>query len=149
MLRPATLEDMTRIFHCRNDPWIVSLSRSQRTVTWENHQTWFKQVLNNPECLLFIINYDDTIPIGIVRLDRIHPKEAEITIYILKSYTGKGIGPKAIVEASSLILNQWSVETVKAEILKRNFASVSAFKKAGFVLRDLDKDQIYEMFLSL
>jgi RimJ/RimL family protein N-acetyltransferase/SAM-dependent methyltransferase len=132
-LRPAIIDDVQQIFAWRNDPWIVSLSSSQKQVNWEEHVAWLQNVLTNNQHILLIIEPQLGVGAGIVRLDRIDEYQACITIYLLREFTGKGIGVRAIVEACLHGFILWPIQTIHAHIRNENYPSISAFTKAGFV----------------
>jgi UDP-2,4-diacetamido-2,4,6-trideoxy-beta-L-altropyranose hydrolase len=137
-LRPATRDDARMIFEWRNDPWIVERGSSNRTVTWDEHQTWFARALENSYTKIFVIHVGDSAA-GQVRLQR-SGDDAEITVYLLKDYTGRGHGVTAIREGASLAFAAWPVRRVVARILLANKESKSAFEKAGFTDAALQSD---------
>lgn len=132
-LRSATIHDAQQVLVWRNEPWIVSLSSSQRRVTWEEHVAWFHYVLISDQHLLLIIEPDPGVSVGIVRLDRVNEHQGRITIYLLREFTGQGIGVRAIVDACSRGFVRWPIHTIHAHIRNENYPSLSAFTKAGFV----------------
>jgi RimJ/RimL family protein N-acetyltransferase len=133
-LRAVTSDDAQQIFKWRNDAWIVSLSSSQRQVNWEEHIAWFHDVLASDRHLLLIIESKDGVGAGLVRLDRIDEYQARITIYLLKEFTGQGIGVYAIGKACAAGFSLWSIHTINAHIRCDNRHSISAFSKAGFLI---------------
>src|SRR5690349_23170939 len=100
-LRVAQMDDAQRVFVWRNDPWIISLSTSQRMVTWEEHLAWFRKVLATDRHLLLIIEIEEGLGIGTVRLDRVDALRATLTVYLLRDFTGQGLGVKAIMSGSA------------------------------------------------
>lgn len=132
-LRLATTEDTKTIFLWRNDPWIVSLSASQRTVSWEEHIRWFTKVLNQDNHLLFVIEFKPNNGIGSIRLDYEQNQRAIVTIYILRPFVGRGLGVVALSEACHLGFSHWSsLLSIHAYIRSDNSPSIRAFSKAGF-----------------
>ena len=79
-LRKAIKNDIDMIFRWRNDPWIVSLSTSRKTVTWEKHVQWFNNILVDDSRLLYIIESQENELIGVVRLDKDDEQYAVISI---------------------------------------------------------------------
>jgi len=132
-LRPATISDIKQIFAWRNDPWIISLSSSQKQVSWEEHLEWFQDILISNQHLLQIIEPQINIGAGLVRLDRMDEYQAQITIYLLREFTGQGMGVEAIISSCSFCFMVWSVHTINAYIRSENHPSISAFSKAGFI----------------
>ena len=135
LLRPATPDDTQRIFEWRNDPWIVSLSTSQRTVAFAEHRQWMQKVLEGGQHLLFVIEPESGLATGTVRVER-RNSQAVITIYLLRQFTRQGLGVHAIREACVKAFARWPVESIHAYIRRDNQSSVSAFSKAGFALAD-------------
>ena len=135
-LRSSTIEDAEQVFKWRNDPWIISLSSSQSLVTWEEHIEWYQNVLTNGKALLSIVETAPNINAGVVRLDRINEYQAKITIYLLKEFTGQGIGVHVIVKACADGFRRWSIRTINAYIRSDNHQSIRAFSKAGFLMAE-------------
>lgn len=134
VLRPAEERDMDTIFNWRNDPWIVSLGISKKTVTREEHQKWFDRVFNSPDYLLYIIESEEGEGMGTLRFDRQEDQSvAHVTIYLLQQFVGKGIGIKVLDEGCAIALREWpKLQSIEAHISKDNEKSPKAFEKAGF-----------------
>ena len=129
-LRPATLDDAAMIFQWRNIPEIVALGASNRLVEWEEHQQWFREVLAGGHALHIILC--DGQPAGQVRFDRKDSDTAEVSIYLLPEYTGRGIGVTALTRACQQAFSTLAVMRIEARIRTDNPRSVAAFRKAGF-----------------
>jgi perosamine synthetase len=132
-LRPAVLEDAEMIFTWRNLPEIVAAGEFRKTVTWEEHQTWFEQTIKNPDHLLLIIKLDEK-PIGQVRFDLIEGHSSKVSIYLLPEYTGHGLGVVALKHSCWKAFSWKPIKEITARVRKDNHRSLSAFKKAGFTL---------------
>ena len=130
-LRKAVAKDREMIFGWRNIGELVALSRSGKSVTWEEHCKWFRSVLSRDDTLLFIVSLKG-IPIGQVRFDREDDRRFEVSIYLLPQYTGKGLGVLALKTACRLAFRRVNVHEIRATIRADNALSISAFKKAGF-----------------
>jgi RimJ/RimL family protein N-acetyltransferase/SAM-dependent methyltransferase len=134
-LRPAEAGDEKRILEWRNNPWIVSLGTNRRPVSPDEHAAWFRSVLGSPNRLLFIIESDEGTPAGTVRLDRESGAAAVLTIYLTRSFTGRGLGPRAIEAACRAAFRDWpAVGRIIARIRADNVPSRKAFERSGFVL---------------
>lgn len=146
VLRRAEESDREMIFGWRNDPWIVGLSTSRRTVTRAEHDDWFGRVVADPGTILFVVETGGT-PAGQVRLTmdgEAGGVEAVISIYLLKEHTGRGIGAAAIGQGCAAAFAQWpGLRRVRAQILRDNEPSMRAFEKAGFVPADGDGEFHY------
>jgi RimJ/RimL family protein N-acetyltransferase len=135
-LRAATAEDVRQVFAWRNDPWIVSLSTSRRAVAWEEHARWFATMLGDPGQLLLISEDEHGVGAGTVRLARTDAAHAVVTIYLLREFTGRGLGVQMLADACARGFARWPVDTIHAYIRTDNRPSRSAFAKAGFVQVD-------------
>ena len=146
-LRLATPEDEERVFQWRNTPEIVVLGRTQKTVCWEDHQTWFRHTIDDPRRLLLIVLLNDQ-PIGQVRFDQNHDEDhaCEISIYLLAGFTGRGLGTSALKQSCSIAFDRLGVHRIDAVILKENLRSLSAFRKAGFENTPLTLDAVPDCF---
>jgi RimJ/RimL family protein N-acetyltransferase len=134
-LRRATEADRETVLGWRNDPWIVSLSATQSPVTREEHERWFGDVLGSPDRALWIIDDDTGVGLGIVRVDRATAREAFVTIYLQRAYTGRGIGRAALASACRQAFDAWpDLTALRAVIRADNEVSRRAFAHAGFVL---------------
>jgi RimJ/RimL family protein N-acetyltransferase len=132
-LRNATAEDTQVVFQWRNNPWIIALSSTQSQVAWEEHVAWFNNILISSQHLVFIIELEAGVNVGVVRLDLIEDNsQALITVYLMPEFTGKGIGVSAIVNACFNAFFEWDIHSIHAYIRNANYPSLSAFRKVGF-----------------
>ena len=132
ILRLAASGDKQLVFLWRNDPEIIVLGTTRRAVTWEEHSSWFDKVLDQTRHLLFIIETNGT-PAGTVRLDRHGENQAEIAIYLLKPFTGRGLGTRAIRIACARAFEHWVLlERIEAFVRTENEPSLKAFTRVGF-----------------
>jgi RimJ/RimL family protein N-acetyltransferase len=132
-LRAAEIEDSDKILEWRNDPWIVSLSSSQRKVDAEEHKRWFQNALNDPAHSINLIMVDEA-EIGLLRLHRVDADEASISIYLRREFCGQGYGPRAIGLACEKAWTLWPISRISAITRKTNTASERSFKKNGFMV---------------
>ena len=130
-LRRAEEEDEARLLIWRNTRSVREASFSQREISAEEHHRWFVRKLADSGCALLIIE-DEERPVGQIRLDRLDPDLAEVSIALATGARGRGIGREAlrlaVPEASRLL----DVANVKALVKRDNCASLRAFRAAGF-----------------
>ena len=129
-LRPATRADAERLFGWRNDPSIVAWSTSRRTVGWGEHVSWLEQALDDPDRLLLVIVADGE-DAGQLRLER-DGATAVISVYLAASFTGRGLGVRAIALGCGQGFARWPIAEVSACVREDNASGRSAFAKAGF-----------------
>ncbi len=130
-LRPATISDREMVFRWRNDPFVVAHGSFLRDVEWEEHKTWFEEVILGNSRRMFIVR-DQGNPIGQIRFDRKNQQECVVSVYLLQAFTGRGWGVQAIRMGCAAIFEAWDVDRVIACVRLDNQAGRSAFLKAGF-----------------
>ena len=134
-LRPVTPADMEFVFNVRNIPDIVKLSSSQRFVTWDEHNRWYKQLLKrSADCRAFIVVKNEK-DIGTLRFERNGSgADAVISIYLIPGFPGRGIGVTAINLGCERVFALWpNVRAVVAVVRRENEFGRRAFVKAKFV----------------
>lgn len=136
-LRPAVPADEERIFDWRNRPEIVALGSSHQSVDRAKHGAWFAESLCGAVRSLYIVEVNGQ-PSGQIRFDWGERRRAEVSIYLLSGFTGRGLGLAALREGCRLALASGRVDGVVARIRHENLRSRSAFVKAGFVLSNED-----------
>jgi RimJ/RimL family protein N-acetyltransferase len=130
-LRPAELSDEARLLEWRNDPATRAASFSKNQVSADDHHRWLLRKLQDPDCALFIVLIDSE-PAGQVRLDRIEPGLAEVSIGLAPEARGWGVGREALRLATESASELLGVGTVSALVKPVNVASLRSFDAAGF-----------------
>lgn len=134
-LRKATLSDSHQILSWRNEPTTILWMGATRALSFEEHQTWFTKVMNDPGCLFFIIEESDEA-IGQIRYHINHDiiqNAAKVSINITQCMHGKGIASIAFRKGSELVRTLHFSNDVFAYVQPNNIASIRAMEKAGFV----------------
>ncbi|MFK7911582.1 MAG: bifunctional GNAT family N-acetyltransferase/PLP-dependent aspartate aminotransferase family protein [Akkermansiaceae bacterium] len=138
-LRNADITDAKMLHEWRNDPWIVEKGRSKKTVPWDEHLSWLSNALKDDDRLIYIILIDHQ-PSGAAFFTR-DGTDCSISIYLLKPYTGRGLGSPIIRQASTHVLEHWQdLIHITAEILTTNAHSSRGFVKAGYQLQSTQND---------
>ena len=125
--------DADTIFNWRNDPWIVSQSSTGKTITRNQHDRWYPQMLDRSRHLFWIIESNFGEEMGVARVDLETKEIAVITVYLLKEFVGKGRGPKAIIMATNKAFEWWpNLKKINAFIRPDNTISIQTFLKVGY-----------------
>lgn len=132
VLRPAESQDSALLYEWRNDPWILSLGTEQRPVTRAEHDAWFDRVLERRDQHRLLIVVVSGEPVGQMRFDRSRPDECVVSIYLVRSATGKGHGVEALRNGSRYVLCHWHVSRIVAHVQETNKRSIVAFERAGY-----------------
>lgn len=132
-LRPASLDDESRLLSWRNDPATRKANLSQKEIPRREYDQWLRQILADSRKSLLIAEINGKA-VGTVRID------AEVDCVYL-SWTidpelrNRGLGTE-MVEALSLQYNK----PVKAVIRKYNTPSIRLACHLGMHLQRVEKD---------
>ena len=130
-LRRARAEDAPLLLAWRNDPATRAASLSQHEISPDEHRRWLHRKLDDPECFLSIVE-ESTKPIGQVRVDRLSPALAELSIALAPEARGRGLGRRAIELGTTQAREVLGVHTVKACVRADNESSLRAFRATGY-----------------
>ena len=121
-LRPATRQDIDRMYQWRNDPDIYRWFREQDgELNWHDHVDWFQSRPDDREDL--IIEYLGG-PVGVVSI----ASDGDVGIYIGEQRLwGKGLASEALEKALNGRVGEFT-----AEIHVENEASQNLFESEGF-----------------
>lgn len=133
-LRPAVKEDCKHIWKWRSQSTSRKGSFNSQELDHQEHERWFLAKSADPRTRIFIVTNLRGREVGYVRLD-IMNQEAEMSIAIDDSQTGKGYGTAAIRAGADHALAIEHVSCVVARVRGDNPASIAAFSRAGFALR--------------
>lgn len=139
-LRKATKEDMDLLYQWANDPGVRAHSFSVSEINYEEHQKWFRELLEDPmrRQYIYVYNGED---IGQIRLT-ITGSEAEIGYSIQRDKRGMGHGKKILkLLAEQIKRDNLEVKRLTAKVKPQNIASQKVFLDTGFV----EKYQCYEL----
>lgn len=80
----------------------------------------------------------DNVPCGYCYFGAFKPRQAynrtaEITLYLLPEFSGKGLGSLAVKELESVIKKSTNIKTLLAVITGSNLNSIKLFEQCGYV----------------
>ncbi|MEI8292957.1 MAG: GNAT family protein [bacterium] len=131
-LRLAKKTDEAQLMEWRNLPEIIALGSSQRAVDPVEHSKWFAKTLLSEKKRLFVVLWND-VPIGQIRFEIQEPRQAEISVFLVKQFTGRGLGVTTISEGCKLAFVAFPIiDCIVAFVRETNLYSLRAFFKAGF-----------------
>jgi RimJ/RimL family protein N-acetyltransferase len=130
-LNSATLSDLEVTYKWVNDKQIRRYSFNKYKVTIEEHENWFKQKLNDPDCLYFIAVHNDNI-IGSLRFD-IKKNIATLSYLVSPNFHGNGYGTKILsLGIDKLLRVKKNIRKIVGFVMPKNLASVHIFEKLLF-----------------
>lgn len=137
----ATLKDMKAVFDLSNDDLVRLNSFNSEKILWENHQEWFKNKINDKNCIFYVIKDINGKLISQVRFDK-NDNEATVSISITPEFRGQGYGDKILKCVSEKIVVENKIKKIKADIKIKNKASKKIFEKAGYILKEKDSEKL-------
>jgi len=119
--------DISQVFEWQQLPEIRRYARNPQVPDRDGHYRWMRARLRDPFCYFYMIRKSGEVA-GVVRLDRQHPGEYEVSIYLAPGLHGQGLGLIALK-----LLGELHQElTIHATVLPGNVASLRLFASAGY-----------------
>ncbi len=130
--------DKDLLYKWASDPLSRKSSLDSKPITLKEHENWFKLKMLDSSYYMFIFKlYSNSV--GLLRLES-RNSEFLLSFLVDPSFRGKGIGFSIIKESIKIAADINKTARIKAVIKKSNPASISIFKKAGFVKDSDDKE---------
>ena len=139
-IRPVLFSDSSDIFSWRNDPLTIQMSKSMKGVTLEEHERWFKAVLDDEDIIFLICEMNNdllqVLKIGTVRFDMHANISAKITINLNPTHRGQYLAKPCLQDSIDyFIKNNTTISQFIAEIKNDNVNSQKIFCDLGFELK--------------
>lgn len=144
-LRKVCNNDKNLLLQWANDTTVRQNAFNQEQISSEEHEKWFKKVMNNNNVRMFIMMKED-IPIGQCRLDISNDGNAEISYSIDSEYRGCGFGKKMLNMIKTEVKNDHKdIKKLIGKVKANNISSMKCFEENGFT----DSYHCYELFVDL
>lgn len=140
-IKLATIEDMKAVFGLSNDELVRANSFNQEKINWENHQRWFKNKINDNNCVFYLVKDSQNKLISQVRFDK-NNDGADISISISQEFRGKGLAADILKLTSNKIIKENNVKRINAYVKNENIPSKISFERAGYILKEKYSDKI-------
>lgn len=124
-------EDCDTLFGWRNTPWLIELGASRRVVPYGEHQQWFAESLTSQKRELFIVEVLGA-PVGMIRFDLLDANDAEVSIYLMPPYQGRGYGRQAFLASAPDFMMRRGISRIIARVLPQNARSARFFENLEF-----------------
>ena len=129
-LRLANYSDVRMVLNWRNEPDTIMNMKTKRSLSFKEHDSWYKKAISDPECLFLIIEINDE-PIGQLRYNK-EDNMAKVSINITSKWHGKGVGSKAYKQGSEFVKKQGFSNIIFSRVLTTNIAAIKGMEKAGY-----------------
>ena len=152
-IKPTTISDKRKIFN-----WLTNSNLTKNMIgppnfpdskipTWEEFDTDYLNHYfdgSNPlkgRCYIIIEDGKEVGQINYNTID-IEKKTSDLDIWLSdKKYTGRGIGTEAIKLLCEYLHGKFDCEQIIMSPSKRNKNAIKSYKKAGFVMTDIELDE--------
>lgn len=138
ILRKVRKEDSEILLAWRNEPTTIPWMGMTRVLSFDEHDTWFRKVIQDPNCLFFIIEVDSQ-PVGQIRYHKgadVMNNFAKVSINLTQKMHGKGVASVAFRQGSELVRKLGFAHTIFAYVRPDNISSIKAMENAGFLKGD-------------
>ena len=131
-IKPTTIKDMNLVLDMRNKEYVRKSMISQNTISSENHQKWFTEMLEDHTKAYFIFKVDKT-PAGVIGFYDISDERfANWSFYLESPSLPKGAGTNMCLLGLDKLFSDTNVLGIRTKILDNNVASMIIHKKLGF-----------------
>lgn len=132
-LRKAVLEDSKMVLDWRNESTTIPWMGTTRSLSFDEHNNWFTNVIFDPNCLFFIIELDSK-PVGQIRfhIDYNNNNFARVSINITQKMHGKGIASIAFSKGNIFVKDIGFASKIFAHVRYDNIGSIKAMENAGY-----------------
>ena len=131
-LRMADENDCLVLWEWANDPQVRQAAFDPEVIPLESHKQWFISKLSDPNCYIYILENDDSQPVGQVRLDLQEDGKGMVDFSVISTQRGQGYGSLGLQEASRKFFKQHPGARIVGLVKEDNTASLRAFERAGF-----------------
>ena len=140
-VRKIKFTDKAEVLKWRNDLNTRKNSLNSNAVTIEEHNNWFKKIMDGSCHISFMLEVND-IKAGFVSYEKKTNNELYTSINLNPDFRGKNLGSKFLnLTAKKLIMNGF-IGTFNAKIKNGNFSSEKTFNNAGY-----EKNKVYKKYI--
>ena len=136
-LRKAVIKDSKIILQWRNESTTIPWMGSAQSLSFDEHDNWFKKAISDPTCMFFIIELNSK-PVGQIRfhLDSRNNNYARVSINITQKMHGKGIASIAFTQGNVFVKEVGFAPKIFAHVRQDNIGSIKAMENAGYKKTD-------------
>lgn len=127
----ATEEYCDLLFKWTNDEEVRLNSFNSEVLKYEEHKKWFKSKIESNNTIIYIYKARSQ-DIGVIRLEGMEDNSYVINYSITKEYRKKGYATDLL----KLIKERYKEQLLIGKVKKENIASIKAFIRAGYVMKE-------------
>jgi UDP-2,4-diacetamido-2,4,6-trideoxy-beta-L-altropyranose hydrolase len=130
-LRLARPSDCRLLFEWATDPESRAASFHSDAISWENHNRWFAERLQDSHSVTYIGECATGEPVGLVRF-QMKDECAVLSVNVAAAFRGRGWGRELIVFSTHALVRDHAVRRILACVKPENQASLRLFEASGF-----------------
>lgn len=131
-VRLAVADDALLVWPWRNNEETRRYFFDPAPVGLNTHLEWWNQSLSNSQRLLLLGKLGGR-EVGVIRYDFVESRQAKVSIYLNPEMRGRGVGECCLRAGQDWIFRHHpEIDTVVAEVMPKNIASMRVFLAAGF-----------------
>lgn len=130
-LRKVTVEDMDLLYRWANDSTVRNNAFSTEPISYENHQKWFTERMEDPDTVMFLLMVEEE-PVGQIRVTLVGER-ALIDYSVAEEYRGKGYGKRMLALLEAVMKEFYpEIKCLVAQVKAGNDPSRNVFLKNDF-----------------
>jgi UDP-2,4-diacetamido-2,4,6-trideoxy-beta-L-altropyranose hydrolase len=131
-VRLAVINDALLVWPWRNHEATRRFFFDPTPVSWDMHITWWNLSLLNLQRVILLGRLNGK-EVGVIRYDFMDSQQAKVSIYLNPEMTGRGLGKSLLRTGKDWLLQNYpKINTIVAEVMPKNIASLHVFLAAGF-----------------
>ena len=140
-IRLANNRDSADILRWRNNITTRKMSIDGSKISKSNHDSWYKKSLKSKNHIIYL-GEDEKKKVGMCRFDySLKSNSSVISINLNPSFRGKGLSRKLLQSCIEKYIDKKNVDLI-AKVKIENVVSIKIFKKAGFFIESVNKNEV-------
>jgi RimJ/RimL family protein N-acetyltransferase len=147
ILRIPESDDINLMTGWKNDREAAKYLPYSPPVSKQDIKEYISKIEVNESSVVFIIETEDEIPIGICTLEDVDWKSSSAkitTVIYAKNCWGRGYGYDTVRTLTKYGMEQLNLHTIYVHILEGNEKAVRCFEKAGYEKEGILKHRLYK-----
>jgi RimJ/RimL family protein N-acetyltransferase len=133
-VRRVQERDCRLLWEWANDTETRAASFNSERISWTEHTRWFSHKLDDPDCILLMIEHEKAGPIATARFDPHGELASKISLTISPEWRGHGLAAYVLDKAVATAFERQTLQCLHAFVKSGNKSSAQAFQRAGFLL---------------
>lgn len=147
-LKKAALSDLEITYKWAKNPIVRKFAFQQNEIQFEEHASWFKKQLIDPNAIYFLLK-KGTESLGSIRFNIDEHDTGIISYLIDPAHHSKNLGTKILkIAIRELRVNFPQINRIRGYVIPENNASVRIFEKLNFTCFESSKNKLgFELIL--